>query len=76
VVGLGLAGIADDEVAAEGRIGLAGADVGDAIEEPLPSPHRRIRRSSGLLTCWSDRSKYGTPDAQMTSISASDRSLG
>src|SRR6187551_851995 len=36
VVGLGLAGIADDEVAAERRIGLAGTDVLDAIEESLP----------------------------------------
>ena len=28
-----------------------------------PSPQRRIRRSSGLLTCCSDRSKYGTPES-------------
>ena len=33
-----------------------------------PSPQRRIRRSSGLLTCCSERSKYGTPVAQMASI--------
>ena len=33
-----------------------------------PSPHRRMRRSSGLLTCCSERSKYGTPVAQMASI--------
>src|SRR4029453_13946908 len=32
-----------------------------------PSPHRRIRRSSGRDTCWSDRSKYGTPRPQMAS---------
>ena len=30
-----------------------------------PSPHRRIRRSSGLLTCCSERSKYGTPVSQI-----------
>ena len=35
VVALGLSGIADDEVAAEGRLGLPGTDVVDAIEEPL-----------------------------------------
>ena len=34
-----------------------------------PSPHRRIRRSNGLLTCCSDRSKYGTPVSQIASIS-------
>ena len=41
-----------------------------------PSPQRRIRRSSGLLTCCSERSKYGTPVSQMASINPSVRSLG
>ena len=33
-----------------------------------PSPQRRIRRSSGADTCCSDRSKYGTPVAQIASL--------
>ena len=41
-----------------------------------PSPHRRIRRSSGRDTCWRERSKYGTPVRQMASTSPSVRSLG
>lgn len=41
-----------------------------------PSPHRRMRRSNGLLTCCNDRSKYGTPVSQMASMSSSLRSLG
>ncbi len=36
VVGLGLARVADDEVAPERGVGLAVADVGDAVEEALP----------------------------------------
>ena len=44
VVGFGLAGIADDEVAAERGVGLAVADVGDAVEEPL---RRRPTGASG-----------------------------
>jgi hypothetical protein len=35
VVGLGLARVPDDEVAAEGRVGLAFADLLDSIQEPL-----------------------------------------
>ena len=36
----------------------------------------RIRRSSGPEACWSDRSKYGTPVAQMAPTSPSVRSEG
>ena len=42
VVGLGLARVADDEVAAERGLGLAGADVLDAAQEAVavaPAPH-------------------------------------
>ena len=42
VVALGLTGVADDEVAAEGGLRLAGADVGDAAQEAVavtPPPH-------------------------------------
>ena len=35
VIVLGLTRIADDEVAAERRVGTAGADVGDAAQEPI-----------------------------------------
>ena len=41
-----------------------------------PSPHRRMRRSNGLETCWSERSKYGTPVEMTASIRSSDRSEG
>ena len=34
-----------------------------------PSPHRRMRRTSGADTCCSERSKYGTPVARMASTS-------
>ena len=65
VVGLGLAGVADDEVAAERRVGLARRMSAMRRRKRSPSPHRRIRRSSGLLTCCRERSKYGTPDPQI-----------
>ena len=52
VVGLGLARVADDEVRAEGGLGLAAADVVDAGEEPLavaPAPHAPQQRRRHVL---------------------------
>ena len=57
VVVLGLARVADDEVGAERGVGPRGADrTRCASRNRSPSPQRRIRRSSGRETCWSDRS--------------------
>ena len=56
--------------------GKRSTDLGDPPKEPRAVPHRRIPRSNRFETCWSDRSKYGTPDVPMTSISSSDRSDG
>ena len=52
VVVLGLAGVADDEVAAERRVGRAGADVGDAPQEAIavaPSAHPPQQRLADVL---------------------------
>src|SRR6266536_3056453 len=48
-VRLALAGEAQDEVGAEGRVRVQRADAAE--------PPRRMRRSTGPLTCWSERSK-------------------
>ena len=52
MVGLGLARVADDEVAAERRVGLAVADVGDASQEAVavaPAPHPPQQRLADVL---------------------------
>ena len=52
VVALRLTGVADDEVAAERRVGTAGADVGDAPEEPIavaPATHPPQQRLADVL---------------------------
>ena len=52
MVGLGLAGIPDDEVAAERGVGVAVADVGDPAQEALtvaPSPHPPQQRLRDVL---------------------------
>ena len=60
VVGLGLARVADDEVRAErGRRARGRGCRRCGSRNRSPSPHRRMRRSSGGDTCCSDRSKYG-----------------
>ena len=52
VVALGLARVADDEVAAERGVGLAVADVGDAAQEAVavaPAPHPPQQRLADVL---------------------------
>ena len=70
VVGLGLARVADDEVRPEGRVGrLRRGSPSMRARNRSPSPQRRMRRTSGADTCWSERSKYGTPVASIASTS-------
>lgn len=64
------------EVAAEGRGGLTAADVGDPPQEAPTIPHRRIRRSSGLLTCCSEVEVGDAGVTEIASTSSSVRSLG
>ena len=76
---LGLAGEADDDVGADaGLRRQRRASARAARGTARWSPKRRIRRSSGPLACWKDRSKYGaTPGvAAMASTSAGRISAG
>jgi hypothetical protein len=56
-VGLGLAGEADDDVAADGRVGSPARICASRSRKRSVSPKRRMRRSTGPDECWKLMSK-------------------